>query len=65
MCVTEIFIIMYERKLDIIPEKGSRSKIVEHELRESLNRTAFGMCYDEAHNKAGGIDTVNRFRPWK
>ena len=56
---------MYERKLDIIPEKGSRSKIVEHELRDSLNRTAFEMCYDEAHNKAGGIDTVNRFRPWK
>jgi len=42
-----------------------RSGIVLHELRESLLRTLNGNCYDQAHDKAGGISEVSRFFPAK
>ena len=40
-----------------------RAKVIFHELRESLLRTAFGDCYEEAHAKAGGAAETSVFYP--
>jgi hypothetical protein len=42
-----------------------RSKIVFHELREALLRTAFGYSYSKAHRQAGGIGKTTTFYPNK
>jgi TusA-related sulfurtransferase len=54
-------IVGYKQKVSLLTVQ--RSSVVYHELRENLLRTLNGYCYDEAHQKAGGVGEVSRFFP--